>query len=134
MAILPNLLTVTGLLFLTHAVYSAHEHSTLYATSATAPSLPLDIVFETLISVLLACAGIISASPALKPIRWARWAGAAEREEARRRLLKGMAVQGAGEVPLGNPWAWVTGERMGFWDGREKRREFADWVRGGGKI
>ncbi|KAK7529007.1 magnesium transporter [Phyllosticta citriasiana] len=133
MAILPSLLTITGLLFLTHAVYSAHEHSTLYATSHTTPSLPLDIVCETLLSVLLTCIGIIAASPALKPIRWARWAGAAEREQARRRLVKGVA-QGKGEVPLGNPWAWVTGERMGFWDGREKRREFADWVRGGGKL
>lgn len=68
--------------------------------------------------MLVTCAGIIASSPALKPIRWARWAGAAEREETRRRLGKGKTGRDGREPPAGNPWAWLTEERLGFWDGR----------------
>ncbi|OJD38808.1 transmembrane protein 32 protein [Diplodia corticola] len=143
MAVLSNALVAIGLVFLTHAVYSAHEHSALHSTttapspsssSSSIPSLPADIVAETLLSVLLVAAGIVLSSAPLKPIEWSRWAGEAEREEARRRVGKGRRVDVAqGEVPGGNPFAWITEDRVGFWDGRGKRQDFANWVREGGR-
>ncbi|KAH7031977.1 membrane magnesium transporter-domain-containing protein, partial [Macrophomina phaseolina] len=115
-------------------VYSAHEHSALHATpsihASTLPSLPTDIVVETLVSVLAVATGIVLASAPLKPIQWSVWAGEAEREEARRRIGKGRKVP-PGEAPGGNPFAWITEDRVGFWDGRGKRKDFADWVREG---
>ncbi|KAF2088886.1 hypothetical protein K490DRAFT_55510 [Saccharata proteae CBS 121410] len=143
MAFLSGMLTLVGALFLIHAVYSAHEHSALYASitsspatatvaNGTIPSLPSDIVFETLASVILVSLGIVLSSPALKPIQWSKWAGEAEREEVRRRKGTGKSVP-AGEAPGGNPFAWLTEERMGFWDGRGKKQDFDDWVRQGGK-
>ncbi|GME25546.1 Transmembrane protein 32 protein [Neofusicoccum parvum] len=135
MTFLSNLLVAVGLLFLSHAVYSAHEHSALHSTpshasSPSIPSLPPDIVAETLLSVLAVAAGIVLSSPPLKPIQWSRWAGEAEREEARRRIGRGKKVA-AGEAPGGNPFAWITEDRVGFWDGRGKRQDFANWVREG---
>ncbi|KAF9640127.1 putative transmembrane protein 32 protein [Lasiodiplodia theobromae] len=139
MAVFSNLLVAIGVVFLSHAVYSAHEHSALHSTVSHAsapsvPSLPADIVAETLLSVLIVATGIVLSSAPLKPIQWSRWAGEAEREEARRRIGKGRKVDIAqGEVPGGNPFAWLTEDRIGFWDGRGKRKDFADWVREGGR-
>ncbi|KAK5166753.1 magnesium transporter [Cryomyces antarcticus] len=147
MALLPAVLNVIGILVLTHAVYSAYEHSTLLALT-TAPhallppssssttsailssliphiTLPLDITLETLIAVGLICVGLVLGSPALRPIEWARWAGQLEAESAEE-LAKGREE---GEV-LGNPFAALE-HRYGFLDIRRKRKEFAEWVREG---
>lgn len=111
--------------------------------------------------MLIVVTGIVLSSAPLKPIQWSQWAGEAEREEARRRIGKGRKVDIAqGEVPGGNPFAWLTEDRIGFWDGRVsyysclvydgylicreydvlikdgvqgKRKDFADWVREGGR-
>ncbi|KAI9827445.1 MAG: hypothetical protein M1832_004794 [Thelocarpon impressellum] len=119
--------------------YSAHEHSSQAPTTplspaspspsestpytatstpglATAP-LPLDIVLETLVSVLLVCLGLVLASPPLRPTSWRVWAGRLEREKVK-----------AGERTAGNPFRALE-ERVGFWDVRAKRREFDEWVR-----
>ncbi|TKA64561.1 hypothetical protein B0A49_08262 [Cryomyces minteri] len=147
MALLPAVLNVIGILVLTHAVYSANEHSTLLALT-TAPhasllpssssttsailrsliphiTLPLDITLETLIAVGLICVGLVLGSPALRPIEWARWAGQLEAESAEE-LAKGREE---GEV-LGNSFAALE-HRNGFLDIRRKRKEFAEWVREG---
>lgn len=104
-----------------YSVYSAHEHSALHASpsvhASSLPSLPADIVAETLLSVLVVVTGIVLSSAPLKPIQWSVWAGEAEREEARRRIGKGSKVA-PGEAPGGNPFAWITEDRVGFWDGR----------------
>ncbi|KAK3176467.1 hypothetical protein OEA41_007790 [Lepraria neglecta] len=86
-------LTVLGLLFLSHACYSAYEHSTLLttfpqsstiaSTSTSSPptaSLPLDISLETIISVVMICVGLVVGAEELKPITWRVWAGKVERE------------------------------------------------------
>ncbi|KAL1637595.1 hypothetical protein SLS58_009268 [Diplodia intermedia] len=136
----PSNATVTNASPANNSVYSAHEHSALHSTAAlhasssSIPSLPADVVAETLLSVLLVAAGIVLSSAPLKPIQWSRWAGEAEREEARRRIGKGRKIDVTqGEVPGGNPFAWITEDRMGFWDGRGKRQSFANWVREGGR-
>ncbi|KAF2460907.1 magnesium transporter [Lineolata rhizophorae] len=138
-----GLLNFIGFLLLTHAVYSAHEHSALFANlpptaaptgSPAVTSLPTDIVLETLASVVVLCVGIVLASPPLKPIQWRVWAGRIEREERmtpeQKARLGNRRVGGPGTS--GNPFR-VLEERMGFWDVRSKRKEFADWVREGGK-
>ncbi|KAI9759031.1 MAG: hypothetical protein M4579_002620 [Chaenotheca gracillima] len=136
-----------GGVLLAHACYSAHEHTTLTATTSTTPiltssnssstptdplasaantaaTLPLDIILETLISVLLLCAGIVMASPALRPINWRVWAGRIERE--------GVGLDGEpgkdGQAQGVNPFRALE-ERVGFWDVRAKRKEFMEWVR-----
>ncbi|OCL09980.1 hypothetical protein AOQ84DRAFT_8382 [Glonium stellatum] len=125
MPLLPTALNSLGLILLTHAVYSAHEHSSLHSahsiSSSTAQQLPLDIVLELLASVLIVCIGVVQAAPALKPIRWSEWAGKVERDERR--------SPGDGN---GNPFRGLE-ERRGFLDVRGMRKEFADWVREGAK-
>ena len=79
-----------------------------------AADLPLDIKLETIVSVSLACFGIVLGSEPLKPISWSTWAGKIEKDG-------GM-----------NPYQGLE-ERVGFVDIRAKRKEFADWVRQQGK-
>lgn len=43
-------------------------------------ALPLDISFETILSVAIICIGLVSASEELQPIEWRVWAGKVERE------------------------------------------------------
>ncbi|KAA6410977.1 MAG: hypothetical protein FRX48_05288 [Lasallia pustulata] len=129
MPFLAKSLTALGGLLLAHACYSAHEHSSLLALRPSSPSLhttsisttaslPLDITLETIVSVLVICVGLVWGAEALKPISWRVWAGGVEREKA-------MGRGGAG------PYEGLEA-RVGFWDVRASRREFADWVREGG--
>ncbi|KAF2486856.1 magnesium transporter [Neohortaea acidophila] len=139
MAILASALNIVGLLFLSHAVYSAYEHSLLPTTALIPPTpsrtlipaflnpkidLPLDITLETLFSVVLLCIGVVISSPALMPIQWNVWAGRMERSKEAR-LVTEVGVGG------GNPYA-VLEERPGFVDIRRQRREFAEWKGGKG--
>jgi len=128
MLLLPRAITVFGVLLLTHACYSAHEHSSLTArsftvssTSPTASShttqLPLDISLETIVSVLLICVGLVLGAEELKPISWRVWAGKVEREKGK--------PDGAR-----NPFEGLE-ERAGFMDIRAKRKEFVEWMKEG---
>ncbi|KAF8461912.1 membrane magnesium transporter-domain-containing protein [Kalaharituber pfeilii] len=92
--------------------YSVHEHSTIAAaaSSTTSPSLPLDIILETIISVSLLCTGIVLSGWELRPIRWRIWAGQLEREN------------GSG------PYEFLE-SKLSFIDIRAKRTEFSNWVR-----
>ncbi|OCK97477.1 uncharacterized protein K441DRAFT_362800 [Cenococcum geophilum 1.58] len=129
MILLSTSINSLGLILLTHAVYSAHEHSSLHSTHASLSTasasptaqLPLDIILELLVAVLIVCIGVVLAAPALKPIRWSVWAGKVEKDERRE--------PGDGN---GNPFRGLE-ERRGFLDVRGLRKEFADWVRQGAK-
>lgn len=90
--------------------YSAHEFSTLSIRLHKNATLPLDIKLETLISVFLACFGLILGSEQLQPISWSAWAGQVERE---------------GKP---NPFRGLE-ERVGFMDIRAQRVEFAKWAK-----
>ncbi|KAK3104328.1 hypothetical protein LTR53_018453 [Teratosphaeriaceae sp. CCFEE 6253] len=120
-------INILGVLFLSHSVYSAYEHSLLPPSplqstpSALLPpsldpkvTLPLDITLETLLSVFLLCAGVVLSSADLKPIQWRVWAGQMEkRKEARE--IREVGVVG------GNPYEGLE-ERGGFWDVRAAGR------------
>lgn len=73
--------------------------------------------------------GLVADTPKLRPIQWRVWAGKVEREGA-----QGF-MQSNGEVEkdfVGNPFR-VLETRPGFVDIRSQRKEFAEWVRTGGK-
>ncbi|KAK3651213.1 hypothetical protein LTR56_002071 [Elasticomyces elasticus] len=131
-------LNFVGVLFLSHAVYSAYEHSLLPSSRLPQPpssilpasldpkvNLPLDIILETLFSVFLLCAGVVLSSADLKPIQWRVWAGQLERSKEAREIME----VGSGG---GNPYQGLE-ERAGFWDVRGAGREFGKWVGGDGK-
>ncbi|ESZ91644.1 putative Elongation factor 1-beta [Sclerotinia borealis F-4128] len=132
--------TGLGLLFLTHACYSAHEHSVLQSTgtanlssitshAANTASLPIDISIETIVSIFIVCLGLVLGTPELRPIQWRVWAGKIEREGA-----KGF-MNADGEVDkdfVGNPFR-VLESRPSFIDIRRQRYDFAEWVREGGE-
>ncbi|CAL3963750.1 unnamed protein product [Diplocarpon coronariae] len=137
-------ITGLGFLFLTHACYSAHEHSALHSASAaalssisahdtsssTATSLPIDISIETLVAIFTICLGLVLGTPELRPIQWRVWAGKIEREG------EAGFTDGDGEVEkdyVGNPFKLLE-NRPGFADIRKQRKEFAVWVREGGSI
>lgn len=61
-----------------NSCYSAHEHSSTTATTAT--TLPLDIILETLIGATLLAIGIVVSQAELRPIVYKVWAGKQERE------------------------------------------------------
>jgi len=119
MTLISTSLNSLGLVLLTHAVYSAHEHSLLPTTA----SLPPDITIELLTAVLVLCIGIVLASPDLKPINWSVWGGKLSREEHK-------AAKNPGEVTERDPYVQLD-VRRGFLDIRSTRKEFADWVREG---
>jgi membrane magnesium transporter 1 len=101
-----------------HSAYSAHEFSTLTFKTHHTASLPLDIKLETIVSVCLACFGLVLGSEQLKPVSWSAWAGQIEKKGGKE----------------GNPFRGLE-ERVGFMDIRKERREFGEWARsnGGGK-
>ncbi|KAF2401076.1 hypothetical protein EJ06DRAFT_529244 [Trichodelitschia bisporula] len=82
MGTLTAALSGLGLLLLTHAVYSAHEHSTLHLTTP----LPTDIAIELLLSTAMLCVAIVLRAPALRPVEWSAWAG--QLEGGRKRGVK----------------------------------------------
>lgn len=109
-------------------------------------SLPPDITIEVLISLFLLTLGIVLSSEPLKPIRWNEWAALVEHgqhgpdskylktsgdcaekttEELGQQLYGGPSQEGYGYLE--------NGRRMGFFDIRARRKEFADWVKKGGK-
>ncbi|KAH0385589.1 hypothetical protein KCU92_g3410, partial [Aureobasidium melanogenum] len=138
MALLSSALNIFGAVLLAHAVYSAHEHSTLATIAGSLPvspvhsyiiptiDLPLDITLETLTAVLLLCVGIVIGSPELKPIQWRVWAGKLEKDMS----AKTESINGDPLGPRGNPYAALE-QRQGFLDIRSQRNEFADWVKSG---
>lgn len=75
--------------------------------------------------MLLLCVGVVLGSADLKPIQWDVWAGNLERSKEARKIVE------AG-VGGGNPYAGLE-ERGGFADIRGQRKQFAEWVKGGGK-
>ncbi|KJZ71202.1 hypothetical protein HIM_09408 [Hirsutella minnesotensis 3608] len=129
--------TLTGLVLLAHACYSAQEHAVLSSTLAkhagsqqqhTRSSLPLDICIETVTATLVMCLGLVLGSQKLRPVQWHVWAGKLERE--------GDAgfLDGSGKVDKeyrGSPFATLE-SRPGFVDIRRQRREFAEWVKNAG--
>jgi len=65
-----KLFLVFGLAGLTHAAYSATQHRNyLRLTERDFSQLPLDILAQTLLSLLLCCFGIIGISGKFKPIQ-----------------------------------------------------------------
>ncbi|BCS25878.1 membrane magnesium transporter family protein [Aspergillus puulaauensis] len=111
MGFVARLITIFGLVLLAHAGYSAHEHTVLYTSSSTA--LPQDIVIEALVSLVIVSTGLVLGAEKLKPVSWSEWAREVQREGDAR-----------------NPYLRLE-ERYSFWDVRAKRKEFADWMRGG---
>ncbi|KAK5110381.1 hypothetical protein LTR62_006089 [Meristemomyces frigidus] len=137
MAALATAVNLLGVLFLSHAIYSAYEHSLLPSSSYPAPpsallpqsldpkiNLPIDITLETLFSVLVLCAGVVLSSAELKPIQWNVWAGRLERSAEAREITE-VGVGG------GNPYAGLD-ERAGFLDVRAARKGFREWSGEGG--
>ncbi|KAH7414459.1 magnesium transporter [Phaeosphaeria sp. MPI-PUGE-AT-0046c] len=136
MAFLGTVLNTLGALFLTHAVYSAHEHT---STSTSTSSLPSDITLELLFSIILLSTGIVASSQPLRPIQTAQWAGQISRDGQKpdgQYTREGEAV-----LTEGDPYSFLgldggfggegrKGEgRRGFWDARGKRREYEEWAR-----
>ncbi|KAH4234164.1 hypothetical protein HBI18_024740 [Parastagonospora nodorum] len=141
MAILGTVLNTVGALFLTHAVYSAHEHTSAFS----ATPLPTDITLELLLSIFLLSTGIVMSAQPLRPIQNAKWAGQISREGQR---PEGQYTrEGEAILSEGDPYAFLgldggfgegktsgKGEgRRGFWDVKSKRNEYEEWVRSGSK-
>ncbi|EGU84729.1 hypothetical protein HZS61_000433 [Fusarium oxysporum f. sp. conglutinans] len=125
--------TVTGLVLLAHACYSAQEHSVISSTAVhhgqpqplATHSLPIDISIEALVATLIIVLGLVLGTPKLRPIKWHEWAGKIEREG------EAGFQTGSGEVEKdyrGNPFS-VLETRPGFIDIRKQRREFTSWVK-----
>ncbi|PCD22833.1 hypothetical protein FGRA07_04203 [Fusarium graminearum] len=125
--------TVTGLVLLAHACYSAQEHSAISSASVhhgqpqplATHSLPIDISIEALVATLVVVLGLVMGTPQLRPIKWHEWAGKIEREG------EAGFVNGSGEVEKdyrGNPFSLLE-TRPGFIDIRKQRREFTNWVK-----
>ncbi|KAJ4991328.1 transmembrane protein 32 [Stagonosporopsis vannaccii] len=133
MAFFGTVLNTVGALFLTHAVYSAHEHTTAFANTP----LPLDITLELLVGVFMLSTGIVASADRLKPIQISKWASQISREG---RHGEGRYTREGEEIlSEGDPYAFLgldggiggKGEgRRGFWDVKGKRKEYEEWVRG----
>ncbi|KUI66381.1 ER membrane protein complex subunit 5 [Cytospora mali] len=135
---LSKTITTFGLVLVAHACYSAQEHSALQslrATSATvsissaSTTLPIDISIETIVGLFIAVLGLVSGTPNLRPIQWRVWAGKVEREGEQGFLKSNGEVE---KDFVGNPFR-VLETRPGFVDIRSQRKDFAEWVRTGGK-
>jgi len=129
MAILSALINTAGLALFVHAAYSSYEHSLLTTSTATPTSIPTDIVVEALFSTVLLIFGVVLGSPDLRPIEWAAWAGEMEKDVRRPKGKKRFEGDGGAE---GGGMGFLE-DRKGFADIRTQRKEFADWVREGGK-
>ncbi|KDQ19632.1 hypothetical protein BOTBODRAFT_28199 [Botryobasidium botryosum FD-172 SS1] len=71
-SVLGRSLLALSTLILFHAAYSAYEHLTfLKAINRPDESLPKDIVFESLLALLLFTFGAVFNAPPLKEITWA---------------------------------------------------------------
>lgn len=112
------------------SVYSAYEFSLIPVSTPPAPrtgsldphiTLPLDIVLETLASVLVLCVGIVMAAPDLKPIQWRVWAGQIEKEKLGE-------LKNLDDGPGGNPYFGLE-KRSGFLDIRALREETTAWAK-----
>ncbi|KAI1115242.1 magnesium transporter [Nemania sp. NC0429] len=129
--------TALGLVLLTHACYSAHEHAALQSyraaslssltttQSGATSSLPIDIAIETIIATFIVCLGLVSGTSQLRPIQWRVWAGKIEQEG------EAGFKNSSGEVEkdfVGNPFRLLE-SRPGFIDIRKQRREFAAWIK-----
>ncbi|KAI3331790.1 magnesium transporter [Xylariaceae sp. AK1471] len=129
--------TAFGLVLLTHACYSAHEHSALQShraaslsslastQSGSASSLPIDITIETIVATFIICLGLVSETSQLRPIQWRVWAGKIEREG------EAGFKNSSGEVDkdyVGNPFRLLE-SRPGFVDIRKQRKGFTAWVK-----
>ncbi|KAF3000263.1 hypothetical protein E8E13_008050 [Curvularia kusanoi] len=133
MAFFSALLNTVGALFLTHAVYSAHEHTSAFTNTP----LPFDITLELLAGIFMLSTGIVISADKLKPIQCAEWAGQISRNG---RQPEGKYTrEGEAILSEGDPYAFLgldggiggTGEgRRGFWDVRGKRKEYEEWARG----
>lgn len=120
--------------------YSAQEHSALQSLRATSvlhsttsqpsTSLPIDISIETVIGLFITVLGLVTSTPKLRPIQWRVWAGKVEREGEQGFLKSNGEVE---KDYVGNPFRSLE-TRPGFVDIRSQRKEFAEWVRAGGKI
>ncbi|KAI0197765.1 magnesium transporter [Astrocystis sublimbata] len=124
-----------GFVLLTHACYSAHEHSALQshraaslsslasAQSTAVSPLPIDITIETIVATLIICLGLVSGTSQLRPIQWRVWAGKIEQEgEAGFKDSSGETEKDF----VGNPFRLLE-SRPGFVDMRKQRKEFAAW-------
>ncbi|KAI1812737.1 magnesium transporter [Poronia punctata] len=120
-----------GFVLLTHACYSAHEHSALQShraaslSSSSGPtsSLPIDIAIETFVATFVIALGLVLGTSQLRPIQWRVWAGKIEREG------ESGFTNSSGEVEkdyVGNPFRLLE-SRPGFVDIRKQRKEFAAW-------
>ena len=123
--------------------YSAHEHSALHSTStaslssitshggsaSTLAALPIDISIETIVAIFTICLGLVLGTPELRPIHWRVWAGKIEREGEKGFTNSDREVD---KDYVGNPFR-VLESRPGFVDIRKQRKEFAEWVREGGR-
>ncbi|KAF2862782.1 hypothetical protein K470DRAFT_212195 [Piedraia hortae CBS 480.64] len=133
MELVAAVINLVGVILLSHAVYSAYEFSLLPNTPSPPVikaipalldpkiNLPLDIVLETIVSVLLLCLGVVLSSPKLEPIQWRVWAGMLERSKAARK----MQDVGVG----GNPYVSLD-IRPGYRDIRAQRQEYQAWAEG----
>ncbi|KAF4123350.1 Membrane magnesium transporter [Geosmithia morbida] len=134
MAWASRIVTITGLVLLVHAGYSAQEHAVLSAvttqhSSSQVNSLPLDICIETIVATLVTVLGLVLGTSKLRPIEWHVWAGKIEREGA-----EGFRGSG-GEADKdfkGNPFRQLE-TRPGFVDIRKQRRDFAKWAKNDNK-
>ncbi|MCJ1312454.1 hypothetical protein MMC25_006128 [Agyrium rufum] len=122
-------------------------------TTVQAHALPTDIVLETLLSIILLCVGIVTYSTATEPLKnvqWRKWAADVDHGVA---AMKGGTTGsdgvasdsgsaaaspsdgglGDGMGPGGVYAMLEKGRRRGFLDVRAQRKEFAEWVRKGGK-
>ncbi|KAF3764855.1 hypothetical protein M406DRAFT_260751 [Cryphonectria parasitica EP155] len=133
-------ITTLGLMLVAHACYSAQEHSALQSLRATSSSsglhntqasssLPLDISIETVVGLFITVLGLVTDAPKLRPVQWRVWAGKVEREGEQGFLKSNGEVE---KDFLGNPFR-VLETRPGFVDIRSQRKDFAEWVRTGGK-
>ncbi|PSR81615.1 magnesium transporter [Coniella lustricola] len=130
--------TTLGFILVAHACYSAQEHSALQSLRATSTtvhitqpstSLPVDISIETVVGLFLTVLGLVADMPTLRPIQWRAWAGKVEREGEQGFLKSNGDVE---TDFVGNPFR-ILETRPGFVDIRSQRKEFAEWVRNGGK-
>lgn len=112
---------------------SSSVHST--ASSSPAPTaLPFDISIETVLSVVLICAGLVMDAEQLKPIRWRVWAGQVEKESGGGGPFQGLENRvGFMDIRVRISYLLrIMGQLCGLTLivlAQKQRKEFADWIR-----